>query len=269
MDFWASLVAEPEPAELVQPGDRALHDPPDLPDSPVALLVAHGDDRLDAAPAKANSDLGRVVGFVGGERLRSFSWSPPRAPDRADRVHQGERRLGVVRVGPRELDGKRHPAPVGQNVPLRARFRPPKTAPRRRGIHRRPLPIDLALRAEPVQEDLVVLLPDPRPVPVSEASPTGYPTSTAHLLRQALLRDALRSTYRITARHALSGTRARPPLGFGGSGGRSGLISSHSSSGRITFPKAAPPFALEMLPVVSKSQPQSQGFERGSYNRCM
>jgi len=113
VDFGASLATDTESAELVQPGYRALHDPSDFPDSPVALLVAHGDDRPDAAPAKALPDVGRVVGLVRSERIRSFSWPSLRAPDRADRVHQGERRLGVVRVGPRELDGKRHPAPGG------------------------------------------------------------------------------------------------------------------------------------------------------------
>jgi Recombinase zinc beta ribbon domain len=47
----------------------------------------------------------------------------------------------------------------------------------------------------------------------------------------------VRSTNRIPANTAPGGTRGRPPLGRGGSGGNSGPITAHSSSSKIGFAK--------------------------------
>jgi hypothetical protein len=55
-----------------------------------------------------------------------------------------------------------------------------------------------------------------------------------------------RRTNRMPVRAARSGTRGRPPLGLGGSGGRSGSITAHRSSGRrgllMPRPTHKPPF---------------------------
>jgi hypothetical protein len=57
---------------------------------------------------------------------------------------------------------------------------------------------------------------EPLPQPISAGSmPQGRP---------------VRSTKMIPVRHARSGTRGRPPFGFGGSVGSSGSIASHNSS---------------------------------------
>jgi len=81
----------------------------------------------------------------------------------------------------------------------------------------------------------VDLVPEPRLLPVAKTPPAGHPAAAARLPGQTLPGMPVRSTYTMPVRAALSGTHGRPPLGLGGSGGRSGLISCHNSSDNPGF----------------------------------
>jgi hypothetical protein len=65
MDVSASLVADAESLELVQPGERALYHPTHLAEAGTAGDAASGDQRLDASLPQQAAVLVEVVAAVG------------------------------------------------------------------------------------------------------------------------------------------------------------------------------------------------------------
>ena len=64
MDVGPPLVADCQPAELAEPSQGALHDPP-VPSQPGAALdAAAGDAGLDAAAGQGPAAAAMIVGLV-------------------------------------------------------------------------------------------------------------------------------------------------------------------------------------------------------------
>lgn len=89
MEISASLVADAEPFELVQPGERALDYPTNLAQSGAVGDAASGNHWFDAASPQQASVLVEVVAPVRVQAPRLATGASPHAPDRRDRVQQG------------------------------------------------------------------------------------------------------------------------------------------------------------------------------------
>jgi len=71
VDVVSALVADAEPAVLVEPRDRPFHDPPLFAESGAVFALGPGDPRLDAAFAELPPALAGVVGTVAQQPLRT------------------------------------------------------------------------------------------------------------------------------------------------------------------------------------------------------
>ena len=98
--------------------------------------------------------------------------------------------------------------------------------------------------AEAIEQRVVQRVPDPRLLPVAQASPAGHAGAAAQLRWQHLPGDAALE-HEDDAGQARRGpeTRGRPPLGLGGSGGSSGATRAHNSSltSGLLMPKSTMP----------------------------
>jgi site-specific DNA recombinase len=204
---------------------------------------------LDPAPRNAGHDvavptiLPTVRGIIALVRVQLVG--PPAGAsqgplDRRDGVQHRRQRARVGAVGRAQAERERDPLPVDQQMLLAARLaairriRAGNFAPLFAGTSR--------LSRQARDQSIWSAMPSwssrtrcncsqtpasvqsrrrrqqvtPQPQPISRGSSShGMP---------------LCSTNRIPVRAARSGTRGRPPLGLGGSGGSSGAITSHSSS---------------------------------------
>jgi hypothetical protein len=82
----AALPADPQAAELVQPGEGPLDDPAHPPGARAELGCAAGDDRLDAAGPQLAAVLVVVIAAVGDQAVGALAWPAGLAADRADTV---------------------------------------------------------------------------------------------------------------------------------------------------------------------------------------
>ena len=140
MDVGPSLVADGQPAEPIEPSQRAL-DHPAVAAQPLAgIKHPPRDARLDAAPAQVSTAGAVVITFVGVELFGSAPRPAQRPMDGRDRFeHLGEKEA-VVAVGRRELHGERDALGFDHKMALRARtaairrIRPGELAPLFAGV---------------------------------------------------------------------------------------------------------------------------------------
>ena len=76
MDICTPLVAHLEPAEPIEPGQRALHDPAVAPQSLTGLDATPRDARDDATPAQCLPTPRIIVALIGMQFVRTSAWSP-------------------------------------------------------------------------------------------------------------------------------------------------------------------------------------------------
>ena len=241
MDIVPFFIPNTEPTVLKQPRECGLDDPAVLSQATAVLGIAFGDQRQDAAIAKGSPNL--VLGVVrpiGEYRVGALARTAPRSCNGFDGVDERDGHLRVVNVGAGMFDRQRRAIAVDDQVALRA-----------------VLPAICRIRAGLVPpksarvEQLSIAAAD-------QSIPSAWPSSSSracHTLSQTPASSQSRrrrqhvmpqpqpiscgryshgmpvlSTKRIPVRVARSGTRGRPPLGLGGSGGMNGSIRSHSSS---------------------------------------
>jgi hypothetical protein len=125
VDVGASLVANGQAAETVEPSVGVLHDPA-MASEPLAALDAFaGDARHDPArPALLAAYFG-IVGLVGVQLGGSVSWaSAPAVAQGRDGIEGLGHHHAVVPVGPAQAEAERRAARVGDEVALGARLAP-------------------------------------------------------------------------------------------------------------------------------------------------
>jgi hypothetical protein len=211
-----------------------------------------GDARFYALLPERLVAAREIVGLVGVELLGALprpSRFARRAPDRIDGVHELLEDLRIVDVGGREDYRERYAPSVRNNVALRARF----------AAIRRVLADLLApLLADTLAESRDALDQSMRSASPSRSSKTRCnsrhtpASSQSRNLRQHVEPDPqpisfgsisqgmpLLRTKMMPASAALLSMRGLPPFGFGGSGGKSGSIASHNSSGTSSFPMSS------------------------------
>ena len=241
MDVASSFVADDQAAEAVEPGMGSL-DHPAVPAEALAALDAFaGDAGDDAAGTALVSALAGIVGLVGVQLVRSLSW-PATAPAQArDRIEGGRHERTVVLVGACQPQAERRAAGIGDDVALGARLAaigrigaglgPPlfagtvalSSAARRQSIWPAACSRSSSRRCKAAHTPAACQsrkrrqhdMPQPQPISCGRYS-HGMPVLSTKMMPLSAAR---------------SGIGGRPPLGFGRSGGSSGVIAAQRSSG--------------------------------------
>jgi hypothetical protein len=115
-----AFVAGAQASQVVQPRERALHDPPLAPEMRAVLDAAAGNHGLDAARPQLAPVLVVVIATVGQDAIGALARPADLARDRADRVDQRQQLGDVVAVAAGQRDRQRNPVAVGQQVVLGA-----------------------------------------------------------------------------------------------------------------------------------------------------
>jgi hypothetical protein len=129
--------ADAEPAEVVQPGERPLHNPAHAAESGPVLGAAPRDPRLHASARQLPAVLVVVVATIGDQPVRSLARPAAFARDRADPVDQWEQLRDVIAMATGQRCGQPHAVTVDVRwclEPVRARStgaRPVSGPPRR------------------------------------------------------------------------------------------------------------------------------------------
>jgi hypothetical protein len=119
VDFVASVVADEQPLELVEPGEGALDDPAVATKPRPMLGLAACDLGFDPAAAELAPVLVVVVAAVGGDALGSPPGPADLAAHRRDPLEERDQLGDVVAVAARERPGERDPRRVDQEMVLR------------------------------------------------------------------------------------------------------------------------------------------------------
>lgn len=245
MNISAPLIAHLQPSKLVQPSQRPF-DHPSMPAQPRAAVNATTGDTWDNPTlAQVVPILARSVRLVGMQVRRSATWATTRAADGGDGIHHLRQQRRFVRVRCGMADREWRATPIHDQMPFRATL-----AAIRRVASRFLAPLGagtLAASSEARSQAIWFAIPNwssntrcnrsqmpaccqsrkrrqqvmPLPQPISWGS-------SSHWM-------PVLSTNKIPVSAARFATRGRPPFGFGGSGGKSGSITVHNSSGTSGF----------------------------------
>lgn len=125
VDVGASLVADRQAPEAIEPSVRALHHPSVPAQSLAALDAAACDARYNPTCPALVSARSSVVGFVGVQFVRAVSRpAPPTVAHGWDSIEGRCHHHAVVPVGSTQADAERRTTRVGDEVALRARLAP-------------------------------------------------------------------------------------------------------------------------------------------------
>src|SRR4051812_26084878 len=194
MDVRTTFVTDAQPPVLVFPGQGPLHRPAGLTQPALVVDPLLGQDRLDPdLPQPLAMRLG-VVGLVPLQGIGLLPRVADLARHRWDLVEQ-RRELGhVVDVGRRHRTGQRDAAGVGDHMVLAAGLGAVDRAgagllaaiggPHEAAVDQGPRPVDLVGAPQPVEQDLVDLVPGAVGLPVPQPPPAGHPAPAVHLTRQ-------------------------------------------------------------------------------------
>lgn len=240
MDVITSLVANPEPPEAVDPGEGSFTDPSMATEAFLGLDATSSDPCCDASLAQSHPTASEVVALVRMQLERTLAWSTSGSLDRSDGIYHLLEHHAVVDICRRVPDRERDAVPVDHNMALRARFAAIRWI--RAGLGPPPGAGTLAESSDARDQSIWSAVPNrsrrarcrPSQTPAScqsrsrrqHVTPLPHPISWGNISQgMPLLR-----TKTMPVRAARSGTRGRPPFGFGGSGGNNGSMISHSSS---------------------------------------
>jgi hypothetical protein len=257
MDVGTTLVADDESAKAMHPGEASFDDPAVASESLRRFDATTGDARDDVPGSAGGSRSARVVRLVGMQLVGSEARASDGRRDRRHGVQQRFEQMGVGDVGRAQLDGEWDALAIDEKVVLGAgpaairRVRAdligapffagtfePSIAARDQSIapwapsSSSTTRCSLGHTPASVQSRILRQHVTPEPHPISSGSMRHW--------------MPVRSTNRIPVSAARSGTRGRPPSGFGSSGGSNGSIRSHSASdtkgfamGPTTYPSIA------------------------------
>ena len=243
MQVGVTLITDEQAAVGVQPGEVALYYPPKATQARAGLDLSAGDAGRDAALAHGAAVARGVVLLVRVQFRRAPTRSaqlPARLVDRRDGVEQARQYGAGVDVGGRQERRQRDALALRDQVVLAAGFRP---------IDRVRPGATAPLFAEMREASARARLQS-----IRSASPSRFSSAwcsrrhpparcQSRRRRQQVMPlpqpiswgryshwMPVLSTKMMPVSAARSGTRGRPPAGFGGSGGSSGSIAVHSES---------------------------------------
>lgn len=264
MNVVPTFVADPQSAELMEPGDRAFDHPAILTKTTAMFGITFGQHGLDSQSSQLTAMATRVVRSITMHAARPPSWSATLAADRRHRVHQRQQLPDIMHVGGRHFGRKHDPLGVGEQMMLAARFAtirgigacffPPCTArtedesitARDQSIWsvacRRAKSVAWIWAQTPARcqsrSRRQAVIPDPQPSSLGSSS-QGIP---------------VRSTNKMAHRHLRSSSRLRPGYRrrrfFRGNNGE---MTSHNASSKIGFAMSTPPCAANRLTDYGKT----------------
>jgi hypothetical protein len=241
-----SLITNGQSAVVVEPGKRALHYPSVSSQFLAALYASPGNTRGDASLAKGLPVSLRVVPFVGMHLDRTKARTASSPVEGRDSIYHLLQHRGVPNVRSCTPHRQRYASSLDHKMALRAWFSPIR---RVRTCSLAPFFTPLALTVcestqaldQPISpaslslssSNLCSFFHTPaccqslrRPPTRQQVMPLPQPISWGSISH--CKPDLSTNTTPVSA--ARSGIRGRPPLGLGGSGGKSGSITSHNSS---------------------------------------
>ena len=138
MDVRAPLVADAQAVKLMQPTERAFHDPPRRAQLTAMRSAAAGQWVGDPALLQPARVRGTAIGAISLHGLGLLPRASDLAAERRDGRHKRLQLAAVMHVGRRQLDTQRQPLGIGAKMMFAARFaavgrvrsglKPPKTA---------------------------------------------------------------------------------------------------------------------------------------------
>ena len=242
-DVRPPLVADAKAAAAEQPGEGSLHDPAMLTEAFGGVDPPTSDARGDAPDpecAPQGRGIVRLVGVQLGRTRTWTAWFPPRTDDGRDRVDQREQLRRVVGVSGREPNRQRDAVAIHDEVVLRSELAPVNwvTAGEFAPLLARTLSESTLARdqstaaSSPSQFSSFVCNRSQTPAACQSRSrrqqvqPLPQPSCFGSIRQE----QPVRRTKTMPPRAARSGTRGRPPFGFGDSFGSSGSMASQMSS---------------------------------------
>src|SRR5579875_1668097 len=250
MDVGPSFIADLEAPVAMQPGDEAL-DHPAMPTQPILRFDRDpGNPVLDAATTQKGMATRVVEGLIGLQLLGPFAALAARGARRRDRVHHVLEDDRLLATGAGDPADQGEAVALGQQVVLGPRFAPINgvSAGLFAPFWARTLEASIRARlqsswsAAPSRFNSAWCKASQTPatcqsrkrrqqvMPLPQCISAGSDSQGMPVLR----------TKRIPVKQARSGSRGRPPVGFGGSGGSNGSIVSHNVSLTNGFAMATP-----------------------------
>lgn len=118
MQLSRALITRPEPAQVVQPRERALDHPTLFPEPRAVLCAAARDRGLDPALAQLATVLVEVIATVGEQPLRVLARASLPAWHRTDGIHERQELSDIVAMAAGQADRERNPVSVGDQMVL-------------------------------------------------------------------------------------------------------------------------------------------------------
>jgi hypothetical protein len=241
VDVIASFIPDDEAAHLVLPSEGAFHHPAEAPQLLGGLDARTRDAALDPSPPERPLVLARAVRLVCMQLLRSLPGSAHWAGDRRNPIDELLQKRGLIHIGSRDHLGERNAVLLRDHMARRALLASVRRV--RSGLG--PPLFAGTLAASMAALDQSILSASRSRVSNSTCSASHTPASLQSRKRRQQVMPLpqpiscgsisqgmpLFRTKMIPVKQARSGTRGRPPFGFGGSGGSSGSMISHNSSG--------------------------------------
>ena len=244
MNVEPSLVTNGQAPEAVEPGKRPLHHPAMSPQFLAALNATSGDTSSDTTLAKSLPISLGVVPFISVHLVRALAWPAASTLQRRNSIYHLLQHRRVSNVSTCTLQGEGYAFSLDHKMALRAwfafirRVRPCAFLP-----FFTPLALTVCESKEALDQSI-----SPASLRVSSSSLCNFLHTPAFSqsrnrrqqvmpLPQPISWGSIShckpdlSTNMIPVSAARLGMRGRPPFGLGGSGGKSGSITSHNSSG--------------------------------------
>ncbi len=124
MEIVAAFVADEEASVAVEPGERALHDPPVAAEFRLGVDARASDARSDVPAPQGVAPGAPGVGFVGMQFRGASAWATMRSLDRRDRVNGVQQDGPLVDIGGRLEADEGDALSLGYQMVLGARFAP-------------------------------------------------------------------------------------------------------------------------------------------------
>jgi hypothetical protein len=246
MNVMPSFIPNAQAAKAVEPCAGALNNPAIATQLLTRLNAASCDARRDSSPSKFDTQLLRVIRFVGVQLVGTLPRTPPSmAPNRFNSIYDFEQHPRVMQVRRAQECRERNACSFDHNMPLRARFaairriaagfRPPfgagaenastaaRDQSRRSASAKRSSKAWCNLRHTPASCHSRSLRQHVTPAPqfISRGKyDHGMPVRSTKMMPRSASRFD---------------TRGRPPRGFSTSGGSNGSTTAHNSSLTSSF----------------------------------
>jgi hypothetical protein len=124
MDVSAALIAHPQAAELMEPGERAFHDPAVDPQTTPVGGTPFSQHRFNPASPQGLTMGLRIIPAVTLHAVRFAAGTTDLAAHGGNRRHQREELGDIVAIGAGERSGQGEPVRVGDYMMFTARFAP-------------------------------------------------------------------------------------------------------------------------------------------------